>query len=69
MWDVSIERTPSSLQIVRLGGGPFRIWTATQGRDLGIEPSARRRTPEEAEPITLPLFDTRPWESHETGWG
>ena len=37
MWDVSIERTPSSLQIVRLGGGPLRIWTATQGRDLVIE--------------------------------
>ena len=68
-WDVSIERTQSDLQILRLGEAPIHTWTAAQGRDLIIAPSTLRRSLEEADPVTLPLFDTRPWESRETGWG
>lgn len=68
-WDVRIERTPSDLQIVRLGEAPIHTWTVAQGRDLVIESPTLRRSLAKVEPVALPLFDTGPWESHETGWG
>ncbi len=67
-WNVSIERTPSDLQVVRLGEAPIHTWTAAQGRDLVIESPTLRRSLAKVEPVMLPLFDTRPWESRETGW-
>ena len=59
----SVSREPTT-EIVLEGLALARA----QGCDLVIEPPTLRRSLAKVEPVMLPLFDTRPWESRETGW-